>query len=122
MIISFAWTTPAMEARRKFCTRRFWDDRYARRFFAGQVHDAYDRQPRYRGKPICKIRLTETPYKEQLCLIPEEDWKREGFAYLQSIGAKVGKVTPVEIWNQWKDSKEEVWVVRFEYVQNKATL
>ena len=116
-IISFAWTTPAIKARLKTCTRRDWNDDYARRFRAGQLVAAYDKSPRYGGKQIVILCLTEKPYKEPYCQVPDSDWEAEGFAYLESIGARVAGMTPRELWNIWKQSPVEGWVIRFEYVE-----
>lgn len=115
-IISFAWTTPAIRARRKTCTRRDWNDNYAQRFQKGEFIAAYDRSPRYGGHQIAVIRLTDKPYKEATCKAPPQDWEAEGFAYLSSIGAKVNGLTPVELWQRWLHSDKKLWVVRFEIV------
>lgn len=86
LIISFAWTTPALLADRKTRTRRDWDDNYAKKFKKGILVAAYDRSPRVGGKQIGVIELTEIPYKEATCKAPPEDWEREGLAYLESNG------------------------------------
>ena len=42
----------------------------------------------------------------------------EGFAYLESIGAKVGKLPPRQLWRIWRELKpQELWIVRFEVVE-----
>ena len=58
MIISVAWTAPAVRARAKFCTRRDWPDRYAALFHKGATVQLYDKTPRAGGKFICLVRLT----------------------------------------------------------------
>jgi len=115
--ISFAWTTPALLAGRKTVTRREWDDRYAAQFRAGDLVAAYDRQPRYGGKAVAHIRLTETPYRESTALLPDEDWVGEGFAYLESIGRKVNGLTPRELWEAWRLEPAILYVIRFELVE-----
>ena len=113
-IISFAWTTPALIAGRKTVTRRDWDRDYAERFQAGELIAAYDRSPRFKGKQVATIRLTEKPH---FCNeTPIEDWEGEGFAYLESIGAKVNGHTPRELWDDWREETPFMWVVRFEVV------
>lgn len=116
--ISFAWTTPAVLARRKTVTRREWNDDYGERFQSGDLVAAYDRNPRFKGKQIGVIRLTSKP--RRTTLIPAEDWEGEGFAYLESIGAKVNGMTPRQLWDDWMSDppgfERSFWVVRFEIV------
>lgn len=117
-IISFAWTTPALVTGNKTVTRREWNDRYGESFRAGEMIAAYDRNPRFRGRHVATIRLTEKPLRTTL--IPREDWEREGFAYLESINAKVNGRTPRELWEDWLSDPlglaRSFWVVRFELV------
>lgn len=117
MVISFAWTTPALVAGQKTCTRRDWDPRYATRFRSGQLVQAYDRQPRYRGKPVAIIRLTADPVLQNTRDIPEEDYKREGFEFLQAAGIKVDGLLPQALWVAWRIKPRDMWVVRFEVVK-----
>lgn len=117
MVISFAWTTPALVAGQKTCTRRAWDARYAARFKSGQLVQAYDRQPRFRGKPVAIIRLTADPELQNTRDIPEEDYKREGFEYLQAAGIKVDGLLPQALWTAWQIIPRDMWVVRFELVR-----
>lgn len=113
-IISFAWTTPAIRARRKFCTRRDWDDEYVRQFNAGDVVQAFDKVARNGGRRICLVRLTDI-YRERACDVPDEDWEFEGFAYLTEIGAPCGPYKPIDIWRNWKGSADKMVVIRFDY-------
>jgi uncharacterized protein YqfB (UPF0267 family) len=117
-VISFAWTTPALVAGRKTVTRREWSDAYAARFHEGDLIQAWNRQPRFKGaQRVATIRLTADPYPERLCDIPDEDWEGEGFAYLTDIGATVQKITPIELWAHWKVTDDRLYVVRFELVE-----
>lgn len=116
-IISFAWTTPAIYARRKTCTRRDWNDVYAARFQAGELVAGYNRSQRHGGHQIAIIRLTQKPYKERLCDVPDSDWEAEGFACLAEIGAKVNGLTPYDVWHTWGITKDIEWVIRFEIVE-----
>ena len=116
--ISFAWTTDALKAGAKNVTRRHWQDSWAsRRWKKGDYAVAYDRNPAWGGTQIALIRLTETPYKESTADIPDDDWKGEGFAYMQQHRQLVNGVTPQEFWDKWKREPEEMWVIRFEVVE-----
>ena len=117
-IISFAWTTPAIKARRKTCTRRDWNDVYAGRFQAGELLAGYNRSPRFGGHQIAIVQLTVKPYKEPLRDVPDSDWEAEGFAYLTEIGALInGGMTPQQLWNLWRQTQALEWVIRFEIVE-----
>ena len=116
-IISFAWTTPALLAGRKTVTRREWSEDYARRFRAGEMVAAYDRNPRHRGRQVATIRLTRDPYSESTRSAPEEDYEAEGFAFLQELGVKVDGLPPAVLWRAWHVFPQEMWVVRFELVE-----
>lgn len=115
--ISFAWTTPALLAGRKTCTRRQWKDHYARTFRQGEMVAAYDRQPRYGGKHVATIRLTADPIKQSSRQAPEDDYQAEGFDYLAEIGAKVDGLDPYLLWRVWRMTDIGLWVVRFELVE-----
>lgn len=117
LIISFAWTVPAILAGRKSCTRRDWNESYARKFRKGDIVQAWDKNPRNGGRQIGTIRLTADPYNELLSEAPEADWEAEGFAYLTEIGCTVNGRAPVEFWNGWKASSDKLWVIRFEIVE-----
>lgn len=115
--ISFSWTTPALVNGEKTVTRRDWKDSHASRFSQGDIVKAYDRRPDLGGRPVALIRLTHTPYRQSTERIPPMDWWGEGFAYLQSIGKKVGGKAPRELWDEWKDNPVDVWVIRFDMVE-----
>ena len=118
-IISFAWTTPALLARRKTCTRRDWKRSFATRFRAGELVQAYDKQARFGGKRVGIIRLAEKPHLESTRQAPGSDWEAEGFAYLSEIGATVDGLEPLDLWTRWtnRGTGETLWVVRFEVVE-----
>lgn len=94
LLISFAWTTPALLAARKTRTRRQWRLSHVEKYHAGDLVAAYDRLPRVHGKKIALIRLTKDPYLTNTADLTDEDWKAEGFAYLTLIGAKVNRMSP----------------------------
>lgn len=116
MIISFAWTTDAFLAGRKTCTRRDWKKEYAARFRQGTVHEAYDRLPRVHGKKIGNVEIRRTPYLERLCDIPDEDYEAEGLKFMEERGLLIRGLAPIDWFNAWRDSKETLFVVRFDPV------
>lgn len=113
-IISFNWTTLAVQAEVKTCSRRDWDSRHARQFRAGELVQAYSAAPHRGGEKVKVIRLTDI-YRERACDAPETDWEAEGFAFMEERGLLVGKVTPATIWADWKESTRLLYVVRFDY-------
>jgi hypothetical protein len=109
MIISFAWTTPAVKARRKTCTRRDWKEVYFQQWVqayrAGRyTHDAYNKSPRCGGHKFGEIRLVCEPYREALRDMPLEDLVLEG-GYWNS------KAEFIELFGG--DPDKRVVVVRF---------
>ncbi|MEE9356541.1 MAG: hypothetical protein V3U75_13200 [Methylococcaceae bacterium] len=109
-IISFAWTTEALRTGKKTVTRRFWSDSYAKQFKEGDLVQAYDRSPRFKGKQIAIIRLTQAPYKEPLSLMTDEEEKAEG-----------GLWGSAEAFIEAMGGPDKVpWVIRFEPVTGQA--
>lgn len=118
--ISFAWTTPAIKARRKTVTRRDWDDGYARRFRKGDLVIAYDRLPRNGGKQIALLRLTDDARYEPDADAPDADYEGEGFDYLCEVYGrrlKDGRDISRSGFETWRRSRLSSWVVRFEIVE-----
>lgn len=122
MDLSFAWTTPALVAGHKSCTRRDWSEEYASRFRAGEIATALNRQRRHGGQPVAAVRILQAPYFESTALAPESDWKAEGFEYLETLGVKVDKMRPRVLWRVWHHPSmaHGMWVVRFELVELTA--
>lgn len=116
-VISFAWTTPALLAGKKTCTRRDWNDKYADAFNRGEIVLAYDRQPRYKGKPVATIQLTAKPYLQSTKDAPASDYQAEGFEYLQALGKKVDGLSPAALWRAWHLYPQMMYVVRFELMR-----
>lgn len=121
-IISFAWTTPALVAGVKTCTRRAWAPQYARHIHAGDLMTAYDRNPRAHGIPVATIKITADPYLEQTRDAPPEDFEREGFRWLAEHGFTVDGLTPDDLWAIWhsRANSSLMYVVRFELVEVTA--
>jgi len=128
-IISFAWTTPALLARRKTCTRRDWDANYALRFKAGELVQAYDKSARVGGKKVGVIRLVGDPFYSPL--MPDDDYEAEGLAWMEEQGLMVPvtdikskkklPMHPRRFWVAWKLQNYPLWVVRFELVNISTT-
>ena len=114
MIISFAWTTPALMAGRKHKTRRSWPESYAKKFHAGQIVDGYDRSPRYGGKLARKIRLLKDPYQQPTEQMTEQDFEDEGFKWMEEQKMLMRGRSPREFFEEWKEAGELVWVVEFD--------
>lgn len=115
MIISFAWTTPAFIAGRKTVTRREWTLQHASHFLAGSVHDAWDKSPRFGGKPIGKLRIISIA-KTPICKMPNSDYEAEGFAFLEEKGLKIWKKHPKQAFEDWRAAGGIYWEVRFEKI------
>ena len=118
MIISFAWTTPALLAGAKTMTRREWLAAHGSRFHAADLVDAYDHSPRAHGKKVATIRLTRAPYQAWSTDLTEEDYDREGFNWLKAHGLwqEVGEV--VEAWAR---ERRLLYVVEFELVERVSS-
>lgn len=122
MILSFGWTTPALLAGAKTCTRRDWKPEHAARFKAGMLVDAWNSLPRNVAKnprKVAVIRLTQDPVREYTRDIPEGDWFAEGFDYLNQHGIYVNGISPSALWDEWTmpESHRALYVVRFEVVE-----
>jgi hypothetical protein len=114
-IISFAWTTDALLAGIKTCTRRDWNMRYAESFKKGEQVQAWDKLPRAGGKRVGTIELTETPdYSSQY---PEEDYLNEGLKWMALEGRLINGMQPIDFWNRWRDEAKSLWVIRFKLTE-----
>lgn len=114
VIISFAWTTPALLAGAKKVTRREWSAEHARRFTVGRLVDAWDRSPRTgNGRKVATIRIVREPYRQSTFFVEHEDCVREGFDWLNEHGESA---MVDAICRSWALNPREVWVVEFELV------
>lgn len=113
MIITFAWTTAAVQAGRKCRTRRYWLPEYAARFKLGRPHKAYDRSPRNHGHCFATIELTREPYLQSTADMTEEDYEAEGLAWMEEQGLTIRGKTPRHFFEDWKARGEMVYVVCF---------
>ena len=119
MIISFAWTTDAFKAGRKDRTRRYWTEKYAKIFLdridKKRIHDAYDRQPRFGGKRIGLLIVTSMK-KEHMSKMPDEDYEREGFKFMEENNIKIWGKHPRDAFDDWRKEDGTPWVIDFERV------
>jgi hypothetical protein len=114
VIISFAWTTPALLVGAKTVTRREWKPEYASRFTVGMLVDAWDRSPRTgKGRKVATIRIKRAPRRESTAYLTGEDWDREGFTWLAAHGL-LGQVEAAI--SSWTLDPRAVFVVEFELV------
>ena len=78
MIISFAWTTPALLAGKKTVTRREWSDAHAAKFKPGDLVDAWDKLPRCKdSKKVAVIRIISIA-RSPLRLVTNTELQLEG--------------------------------------------
>lgn len=115
-IISFAWTSDALLAGEKTCTRRDWKEAWARLFREGDDIQAYTLSPLYGGKRIAIIRLTCHPYQERTGQAPGADFEAEGLLWMERNDLLIRGQSPTYFWDRWRERNELVWVVRFELV------
>jgi uncharacterized protein YqfB (UPF0267 family) len=112
MIVSFAHTTPAFLANRKTRTRRDWVESHAKKFHVGDVVKAYDKSPRVHGKLVGYLRVTGLT-RENVALMTEEDFEKEGFAYLQEQGILMWGKIPRAAFDDWIDTEQDYYVLDF---------
>jgi len=125
--IAFDWTSAAAVVKRKRRTRRDWTEVWAAKFHAGRQYLGLDHNYRVGGQPIVLILLTAEPSWEPLSTMPDEDYEREGFAWLYEHPAALpAKMTREDVswaaFNRWRSSPECTWVVDFEVVEVYATV
>jgi hypothetical protein len=107
MIISFAWTTEALINGHKTVTRRFWHDKTAKACSPGTVHQAWDKNPRFKGKRIGFVKIKNI-YKQKLSQMTEDDLIAEGnrYRYWKNLA---------EFVEMMGGPEAEPWVIEFEF-------
>lgn len=115
-IIAFDWTKPAVEAGRKHRTRRSWPDKYAKRFKAGDICQSYDKSPHYGGQRFGHIRITAIK-KEDISIMPDEDFEKEGFKFMEEQGIKIWGKEPRQAFEDWRAEGGMYWIVDFVRVE-----
>lgn len=118
MIISFAWTTDAFLAGRKTRTRREWFDDYAKRFHVGDIVQAWDHVPRVRGAKRIGFLKILAMKKENISMMLDEDYEKEGFAYAEEHGQKIFGMEAKSSFENWQIQHRIYWVIDFEKVDS----
>jgi hypothetical protein len=106
VIISFAWTTPALLAGAKTVTRRNWLAAHGSRFHAGDLVDAWDRSPRANGKKVATIRIKEVVEERGVWMESNEIF-REGVMWCKRHGIAVPDRQPS--WDEWWSAFKIAW-------------
>jgi len=115
--ISYAWTTEAVKAQAKTCTRRNWTQEYALRFHEGKKVLALNRNYRYGGTPFGMVQLTTDPYRQRTGDMTEQDYADEGLLWMESQGLLIRKITPRQFFDNWKEENLMLYVVRFKILE-----
>jgi hypothetical protein len=107
VIISFAWTTPALLSGAKTMTRRDWTPQYAAKFKPGMLVDAWNMSPRTgKGRKIATIRI-EDVVEERSLWIPSDDIFPEGVMWSMRHGVAVPD--GARDWNAWWTEFKIAW-------------
>ena len=138
-IISFAATSEALLAGAKTRTVRTWKHRYARQMMLSQTVKAYDRSPRFGGKPLGIIevvgfRLVEPDARGPLrcgdrhCWCWTERWptelyyenarEAEGLAWMEERGLLCEGKEPRAYYEGILRDAEWLYVLDFELVRS----
>lgn len=125
MIISFAWTTPAVVLGEKCETRRDWTPAtiksVRKAMEKGELVDAFSKSARFGGKAFGKVRILKLVEDEDSSTIKAPSWRAEGFHVLQAIGSKIGKSSAADVWKFWlEENTDRQTVVHFELVELNA--
>jgi hypothetical protein len=120
-IISMAWVWPAFVARRKTRTRREWKAHHAERVKVGEQFQVWDRLPRVKGASrIGVLQIAAPVIYEPISLMPDEDFEREGLAYMCETGLGL---TPGEIidFDGWRECGKSYWIIDFNILEVEAS-
>jgi len=119
-IISFGHTLPCFVSENKSVTRRNWTERHLSQFNKGDICKAYSKGAQYGGECIGILKLTETPYKQNTGEMPDEDYTKEGFCYLDvayDIITDAKNQLLQDTFNSWKEQDITLSVVPFEILE-----
>jgi hypothetical protein len=115
--MSFAYTLAPFLSGAKSRTRREWMENYAKSFKKGDLVSALNKNWMYGGKKIAVIQLTATPFLQNTSKMTEEDYRLEGFLYLEENGLLFRCKEPRKTFEEWKAEKKDVWVVDFRIIE-----
>jgi hypothetical protein len=125
LALSFGWTWPAFVARQKTVTRRLWKPRHLEMFRKAYRDKAYveglDKVFHAGGKRIGTLLLIQEPRVENIRLMPDDDYQREGFAYMSKHPCLIPTGAKSEPWYPctfkafkfWRETGVDLVVVRF---------
>jgi hypothetical protein len=121
--ISFGYTSPAFILLQKVLTRRCWKASHVKKFYSGKRVRAINTDRRCGGKPIGEIELTHDVIEQPTGLMPESDFKKEGFEFLEKHRYFIKKNSPFYKFDSmrvffewWKEQNDPVYVVRFKVI------
>jgi hypothetical protein len=115
-IMSFAWTSPALLAEQKSRTRRKWTAGHAAQFKPGDKVQAWDRSPRFGGKPIAIIEILGIKY-ENIQSMTDKDFELEGFAYFEKCGLRIRGQIPRVAFEEWRKEGGFYYVIDFRVIE-----
>ncbi len=103
----------ALLAGEQTVTFRPWAVKVYANYNQGDIITAQDR----RGKPVATIKITQTPYKKMSNQIRVSDWVSIGFDYRQKMSMRINGKTPWEVWQEWVEEPDYLWIIRFEMLE-----
>lgn len=87
---------------------------------------AYDRQPRFGGIKIAVIKLLRPPWLQQLSIMPDTDYYREGFEWIEEHPEykprRFREYSMRDVWWEMQMSGGAMWVVEFKIIEQHITL
>ena len=63
---------------------------------------------------MAEIVLTADPFKQHISQMPEEDYEKEGFAYLEENSYIIWDEGPRKAFDNWKQEDKRYWVIDFD--------
>jgi hypothetical protein len=118
--MSFAYTLAPFLSGEKSRTRREWIENYARSFKKGDKVIALNKNWMYGGKRIAIIQLTADPFVQNTSKMNDDDYRMEGFLYLEKHGLLFRGKEPKKAFDAWKAENKDIWVVDFKIIEKIA--
>jgi hypothetical protein len=88
------------------------------RFKVGKIVQAYNKSARVGGVRVAFIRILELK-KESIALMPDSDYEKEGFKYMEERGLPIWDKDPKEAFQEWRQAGGDYWVVDFELLSKE---